>query len=358
MAVVILGEETGRDRVQFGVSPLAELGAALHVLTAIDHVGNEWAANTWAELPEELRAECQLFAPLWTGYRSRLLYPADLASAGDLDAELNALDQLPIEVFVEHVGYSLCLRDDGRDLSELLSDASTREWLRRHARGRGTGAAADLLLVDADEFHNRLVAFLRACWASFFAASWERIAPRLRGEIATRQALAHRVGLLPSLAAISPVASLGDAPPRLYLDKMHQGAVNLARTPLLVVPSLFGHPHLLVKHEEGWPAVFQYPIPLSCGAPPIARDILRQRLRVLADPTKLRLCRALARHARSTRELAEWADMTPPEVARHLRALREAQFVTTQRSGRYVYYSLDPTAVRQLGEQTLDVLLR
>lgn len=50
--------------------------------------------------------------------------------------------------------------------------------------------------------------------------------------------------------------------------------------------------------------------------------------------------------------------MTPPDVARHLRVMREAQLVATRRSGRFIYYTLDHAAVRQLGEQALDVLLR
>jgi len=57
------------------VSPLAELGAALHRLAAIDHVASRWTAKTWASMPASLRDECRLFSAIWGGYRSRFLLP-------------------------------------------------------------------------------------------------------------------------------------------------------------------------------------------------------------------------------------------------------------------------------------------
>ncbi len=60
---------------------------------------------------------------------------------------------------------------------------------------------------------------------------------------------------------------------------------------------------------------------------------LHQQARVLADPLRLRILRALAREpALTTRELADRLRMPPATLYRHLRLLRRAGFLA--RSGR------------------------
>jgi ArsR family transcriptional regulator len=50
-------------------------------------------------------------------------------------------------------------------------------------------------------------------------------------------------------------------------------------------------------------------------------------------------------------------EVSQPTISQHLRVLREAGLVTTRRRGTQICYSLDPAAVRSLGE-TLAVLAR
>lgn len=53
-----------------------------------------------------------------------------------------------------------------------------------------------------------------------------------------------------------------DEPERVVVDTMHFGIVRL-REPYLLVPSYYGWPHFLVKHEPSWPVVIQYGLPPS-----------------------------------------------------------------------------------------------
>jgi DNA-binding transcriptional ArsR family regulator len=60
----------------------------------------------------------------------------------------------------------------------------------------------------------------------------------------------------------------------------------------------------------------------------------------------------------TTTELAEQYAMTPPQMSRHLRRLREAGMVVTHRRGAQVHYQLDQEAVRTLGHDLLAALHR
>jgi len=70
-------EQARSDNVVFGLSPLAELGAALHVLAEPEHhlVEAEWVANTRAVIEPKLARRCVELSALWGSYRLRLLFP-------------------------------------------------------------------------------------------------------------------------------------------------------------------------------------------------------------------------------------------------------------------------------------------
>ncbi len=353
VTVTILTEKAAPERVCFGVSPLAELAAALHLLTAVDHARTGWAARTWAAMTSDWRDECTLFAPCWGGYRLRLLFPCAVSLQDDIERELSELAQTQLEVVARFAEYSLT----GVDRAPAATGDA--EWLRRCARGRAAGPAAELLLEDAAGFLERLSAFLSVSWSSFFAAEWARIRPALRRAAADGVMAIRDRGLAPALASLTQSARVSSEPSRVTFDKLHHGIVDLARTHLLAVPTVFGSPHVLLKHDAGRPAVLQYPIRQAGPVrAPIETSLLRTRCRLLADPTRVQVCRSIARHPRSTLELADALGMSPPEMSRHLRALRDAGLVTTERAGRFVLYTIRHDEVERLGSDLLRALLR
>ncbi|MGZ5302419.1 MAG: ArsR/SmtB family transcription factor, partial [Actinomycetota bacterium] len=69
----------------------------------------------------------------------------------------------------------------------------------------------------------------------------------------------------------------------------------------------------------------------------------------LGHPVRLGIALALARNPGTCAcDFAEMFDVRQPTVSEHLRVLREAGLVTTRRRGTQIFYSLDPSAVRQI----------
>lgn len=73
---------------------------------------------------------------------------------------------------------------------------------------------------------------------------------------------------------------------------------------------------------------------------PLQPDRCAPALRVLADPTRLRLVQELSGGPRCVGELAERLDRDIVKVSHHLGILRRAGVVTTEREGRFVRYRL------------------
>ena len=76
-------------------------------------------------------------------------------------------------------------------------------------------------------------------------------------------------------------------------------------------------------------------------------------LKLLADPTRLRILWALLHGEHSVGDLAEHVGAAAPGVSQHLAKLRLAHLVTTRRDGNRIFYLADDGHVRRLVEEAL-----
>lgn len=355
-------EQARSDNVVFGLSALAELGAALHVLAEPEHhpAETDWVANTRAVIEPELARRCVELSALWGSYRLRLLFPLTLAPSKSLHDELDAVLRLPLDDFVELTAFAVRGGNSGESLRSVASDpvVQARVIDRARRRGRGAETIAEELFADPEGFRFDFVQFLRNVGAVALDPVWRLRSVALGRDASARRDLAATKGTAHALLSLSGSISAGEAAHSIVIDKIHHGLVDVGRQPLLVVPTSFGWPHLLVKHERGIPAVLQYPVRANLRADSTSLALLQLRLSVLADPVRLRVCRAVAREPRTTADLAEAWGISSSQVSRHLRALREAGLVTTVRNGRFVSYQLDATALARLGADLIVALLR
>ncbi|GAB4585549.1 metalloregulator ArsR/SmtB family transcription factor [Nocardia sp. IFM 10818] len=80
---------------------------------------------------------------------------------------------------------------------------------------------------------------------------------------------------------------------------------------------------------------------------------LAATLKALADPVRLRLLSIIA--GRAGREacvcdISEGFDVSQPTISHHLKVLREAGLLTSERRGSWVYYRLVPSTLASLSQ--------
>ncbi len=349
------------DRLDVTVSPLAELVAALHALDdPSHHTGvHDWAGQARASLPPGLAQELQRHAFLWRAVRPSLLLPSrqlsEEESAGP-EAELHALRAAaPDDVLTAALAPLRAAPRPGVGRPAGPPSAAARQRARTYARARGpeTAAAVGVLLEDPAAFRDHLAEVLDEAWGRCLADRWDRLRPLLAAEARLLADRTAAEGPLVALSAAMPAARVEAG--ALVIDKLPSARVTCARG-LLATPTVHGWPHLTVTLEPDAVVVVQYPLERRASVPRLPQA--ERRLAALADPQRLRLARSLLREPRSTAELAELHGSSAPAVSRHLRVLREAGLVTTDRSGHFVRYSLDAEAVARLGTDLLEVLLR
>ncbi|HEX2428227.1 MAG TPA: metalloregulator ArsR/SmtB family transcription factor [Gaiellaceae bacterium] len=94
--------------------------------------------------------------------------------------------------------------------------------------------------------------------------------------------------------------------------------------------------------------------PLCCGpdVPPLdpeAAHDLSETFRALADPTRVAIVNRLAAgDACCVCDLTDTFELAQPTVSHHLRILRDAGLVYSERRGTFAYYWIDPEAMDRL----------
>ena len=78
-------------------------------------------------------------------------------------------------------------------------------------------------------------------------------------------------------------------------------------------------------------------------------DELVLTAKALADATRVRILAALRGGELCVCELGDALGVTQSTLSTHLQVIREAGLVGTRKSGKWVYYSLEPAAARLLG---------
>jgi DNA-binding transcriptional ArsR family regulator len=343
-----------------GASPLAELMACLHVLAEPEHhpESRGWVTRAREGLPEGLAHRLTHHAPLWARYRCRLLYPLGPPLDRDLSAELDALLRLDQRVFVGLAGNALRGTAAAGEF-DLADEAAQRAFVKAcERRSFSRGELARALIDDPEEFRAELVETLGRCEEAFFAAEWRRVGPRLRDTAARVRQQVRRAPASAVLTAVSPTATAKERPARVHFDKLQSATGTLREHGCLLIPTLHGWPHLIVKLDPGHPLVVHFIAGDWEQRPGVPQSLIRDRLAALAEPTRFELCRHLIGEPITTSELAERMGLTAPKVSRHLGLLREVGLITSRREGRLVYHRLHARLLMDLGPDVLTTMMR
>ncbi|MEU3982579.1 DUF5937 family protein [Streptomyces sp. NPDC026672] len=347
-------------------SPLAELGMALHALSEPGHHPGlqGWVTGVTARLDPHLADRMCEADFLWrTTYADLFLPYAGLPGAlpaATLAGELDLLDKLTDEQFVDAALEFTCVPLYDAALPSLLSDPSARGRVLEVAAARGPRQVrfTKQLLDDPPSVRAWLRRFLEDCDEAFFRDAWPGLHHQLAADARHKTELLRHKGLGEALAAVSPAVSLDEPARRITVDKLNEGRAVTTGGSLLLVPTSLGRPHLSVLYRYGWQPVLHYPVGSREPASPPSVEQLTLRMTALSHPVRMRLCRHLARTAYTTGELAQVHGLSAPEVSRHLAVLKKAGLVTTRRRGRYVLHQLDVTVVARLGSDFLEGILR
>ena len=75
---------------------------------------------------------------------------------------------------------------------------------------------------------------------------------------------------------------------------------------------------------------------------------MQQTLRALADPTRREILNLLKKGRLSAGEIGEHFSVSAAAVSRHLSVLKEADLITDNREGKYIFYQLNASGLEEI----------
>ncbi len=346
------------DLVQFAWSPLFESVLSLRAVTHPKRVPLHlpWSRRC-RDLDRSLLDEMHTLAGTFDRFVPGIFEVGLGGDSADFDDELSALaaldeDLVAYELSLAVGGLECAAPDHGRQATgeglvrsaELVHDPAYRDEVIAHASADPAVAAlARQVFDDPGALRLRYVEMLRRYWDGAFGEEWERIVPRIEAEV-TDGARALVTGGLPGLVdALLPEARWDQGTSSIVVAKDWDGGCDIAeRGRLLMVPTVFGWPCVLIELAPPWPVSIIFPLrDLRQPEVPHASDHeVVGGFRALGDETRLQIARLVAEDPRSTKELAELLSLSDSAISRHLKILESAGLVTSRRDGYFVLYAL------------------
>lgn len=307
----------GAHRVRFAVLPAEEVLGAVRAAAMPDR---NPVHRTWAIEAHQRLAELDVGALVATvtgeDYFPDFLSPPPAGPTTTLDEQLRRLRETP----PHQVALELAMSFIGRERPASLPD--------------DPAAARDLL---ADQ--------IQRCFTALLEPIWPTVAEVLAGDIAYRAQRYAAGGLAAVFADLHP--NVAHTPKAITIRSRHRTTVDLDERGLLLAPRAINWPRVGAMLLPPWPPMLVYP---ARGTATLWERPARppESLSCVLGGTKARLLTELVEPA-NTGALARRLALAAGTVSEHLRALRNAGLVASQRTGRLVDYR-----ITGLGQSLLD----
>lgn len=184
----------------------------------------------------------------------------------------------------------------------------------------------------------RIVAALDRFWQLAVAAYWPRVEALLQADLGYRMEQMANGGIGHMLGNLHP--RIGFDRDEMCVVKYYEGRADLGGRGLVLLPSVFAWPDVIVRTADPQPIVTYSPRGLGrlwerhpdTAANPLA-DVLGQTRAAVLLQLDLPM---------STTQLAGLLELTPATLNVHLKALQGAGILSARREGRAVLYSRTP----------------
>jgi DNA-binding transcriptional ArsR family regulator len=349
VAIVVVG--LVEARVQVGVSPLVELGSALHVLGRPGHHGREeWARGVRDGMSPALVEQTRAWMWATQAIRATPFVSVEgIPEQADFSAQVERIRRTAAEELARQLL---------RPVSGSRDPAAARRWGR--SRGPAVTALVDMLIDRPHEGVARFLDFLEASWREWFRDEWHEVRAGLAQRSRKIEDSLQRFGTAAALASLDPAVTVrGGGGKGVVIAKVQSKRHDVSRRGLSIAASAFIHPHVYVADVPGQPLLLILPADPEPDPRPVPpAPVLLSRLAVLAHAGRLEICRAIASEPRTAGEIAALWSMDSTQVTRHLRSLASEGLVRATRQGRFVRYALDLEVVESLGVDLVRLLLR
>lgn len=345
--MILNEQDTNNIRINFFYSEAEECLVSLHVMSNPEHhtAAKDWARNRYEMLSEELKHEIDFFGANYADW----LFIMDIAS---YISQKNYPNRLTVEKLVQEITDM----DDEQFAYLFLGFPAfdydiniVRRWIKDPSavNEKELGVQAQFLSTDSvrlfvediDGMKARIKDVLFKYWEECFSKEWPAIDRYLGGIVKKEELIFQRTNFNEYITQIHEDLTAADN--FIVFHKDPDYSVNIKNIKdILINLSVFSAPHLMGNVVGQTMTVTLnlnfHSVKMQEAAPERVLKILD----AVSDSTRLKIMKMLWNSETTTKELAEVLDLSPSTISLHLKILREADLVETNKIKKYVYYRL------------------
>lgn len=345
---MILNErEKNHIKIRFTYSAIEECVISLHVMTSPEHhtSSRDWAKHKYSRLSDGLKKEIDFIGKNYADW----LFVADIAAH---ISQKSYLDEMNFEKAVDEMGKMddvqfaylfLGFPAFGYDINII------RKWIENpdSVSSDDLGVQSNFLSVDnVKDFisdialmKRRVTETLLNYWNECFREEWEAIRYYFDSIIKKEELICQRLDFIDYINQIH--ADLTADENYIVFHKNPDYSVALKDIDNIIISlSVFSAPHLM-GNVVG--KTLTATLNLNFHSVKIQEKVPENISKVIAaasDNTRLKIMKMLWNSESTTKEISEVLELSPSTVSIHLKILKEADLVETNKIKKYVYYSL------------------
>lgn len=327
------------QRVQFVYSPLNELFRSLHVLLNPRHHGMhiDWALAARRSLTDDFFNQLHYFELIYELGTPPIFFNNFERLTDNLDEEINNLKQFLTREDPQVIVKSLVKVAQERENQFIPKMAKSLEW--RDYQPTNPQQLLTDLRINPQKVYGQLFSFIADYRNLVFDQTWKdrSLSQFLINEIKEQSKYLRDHGFV-KLVNHLEVDRLYWQKDQLMIVKPFDQQINLGNHDVvLLVPSYFVWPHLFIDHfSDGVTITYDA---LNKIKTKVSSDELAGVFKSLSDPIRLQMMKFLADEPLTTQSLAQIMTMSASTVSHHLKLLKQAKLVKTQKDRKFVLYS-------------------
>lgn len=348
-------------KVFFFYSPVQELMTSLHVISNPSHhpTTQDWAKHKYQSLSKELRREIDFFGEQyadWFFIIDVILHIVESAYPEKLSVEETVERMMDMEPYrFAEIFLGLSAFDYSPDtLKKWIErpDCVTEEELGVQAHFL-TKESVSYFLNDIGGMKKRLRWTILQYWEECFSKEWPSIEKYFAG-IVRKEELALQAGNpLDYIKNLHPDLSVEED--RIIFHKEPEYSVPIEKIKnLVIVLSVFTAPHLSGNFVGNTLDIAKN---LNFHSVKIQEDVpngVTNLIYAVSDSTRMKIMKILWNSDTTTKELAEVLELSPSTISLHLKILKDAGMVETNKIKKFVYYKLKKEVFQNLQKDIVD----
>ncbi|WP_165445397.1 ArsR/SmtB family transcription factor [Bacilliculturomica massiliensis] len=361
MRVIQRSEDRTNLKCSFVCNEAIEMLASLHVMADPDHhpACSDWAKRKYSLLSPKLKEEIDFFGSVYAKWYFIMDIAADVTSdvsseEGTVEILVDSIRKMEQEEFAYLFLGLPAFEFDREELRKWIEwpDAVTKPALREQA---GFFEIKDVIyfLKNMEEIKQRLIWVLENYWEECFSREWDAIRDYEESVLKKERIFFDRTDPIEYMKTLHPGVKVEDG--RLIFQKNPDYSIAVSKIrELIIFLSVFSAPHLYGNIVGGKVNITMnlnfHSVKLRA---PVPKDMF-SLLTAVSDETRIRMMKILWNGDATTKEMSELLELSPSTISLHLKILKEAQLVETNKVKKFVYYKLIKDSFYKVQESLID----